>query len=607
MSNFLIKFLKYHNYLLFFILFIVAYFSIGGYLIQANPVTGDELAHLSGAHGISQGQPINIEHPPLLKTLNAAVIKVFFNNYVSSDSGQWSRSVDFLIDSEYNPKTILEVSRWVYLIFDCLLLIWLLFYTCVFRLLSPKFSLILGLLYTFSPSFFSHNYLLLFDVSGSITALITTLTFGILIKNWTKFSSKQLITHSLIGIFLLTFALNLKFSNFVFVIIFLLFTLGFLAYSYKHKLWFLFKQILTLLTSTIIIFTSFTWLIYTFSYASTPSPYPSISSITGNTWVPFFRYGLGAGMTAVRSQSIYENFVNNDYQALTFPQFAWRVFWFKENPVIILLIVLSFFSLALIFFKSLVYYLKFKPKILNLTSKYKLEISLILMYSSFPLIYFLSIRNTTFTIGYRHFYPMLIFIYAGISYLIYLFIKNISFEKRNFLNLFKNFGIILILALYSTFGVLAIPQGITYTNFLWTKEKWRLAADSTVTWGEGEGLVLDFLIKENRLNTAKKTELGEFWNVVFDSNSGPNFQIHIIKVLGKNNKIDRTDNLFKNSLENEYKSLKKDYLVVDISTFQRLTSQYNTNEIAKGNLDFLNSQKPIFSYNNVIFVYELKN
>lgn len=601
------KFISIKNYLPIFISLLICYFAIGTFGIFHTPIAGDELAHLSGAHGISQGQTINVEHPPFLKMLNGVMIAVFFGDYHSEDQGQWSRSIDFLINSKYDPYTIICASRFVYLVFNSLLLLWLIVYTSFFRLINARFSLLLGFIYTFSPSIWGHNFLLVFDVAGAITALMTILSFSLLSLNFSKLNRDQFRSHTILFTLSLTLALNVKFSNFVLVPILLLFGSIYAVFWLKQKGYEKFKNILNLFTTSFVSVVGLTWLFYTISYFNTPSPHPHISKFIGNVWVPFFRYGQGITMTMDRSQSRFENFVDDRFVALTYPQFASRVFWFKENPIIILFVLIcTGFSL----YKLFRWIKKQKLHNFNSTNTSQLSFSLTkevlenfsknliipAFLLSFPLAYLWSSKDTTFTIGYRHFYPLLIFIYTGLAWVL----SKILISR---LLLVRLFSLSLVLG-YIYFAILGIPQGLSYTNPLWTKEKWRLATDSTITWGEQEGYVFDYLLTNKLLKTTDpKTEIKD-WNVVFDSNSGPNIHVHLIKVLGKQDTTN-TGRIFKNLTESKISDIKAEYIVVDGIAFQRLVSTKSSNDISRQNLDWLNSRKPIFTNDNVIFVYRI--
>ena len=91
--------LKKNWQILIWVILVISYFSIGIFSILNSGLAGDESAHLAAAHSYVDGEGINVEHPTLLKNLNAILIKVFFDDYKSDDSGQWSRGVDFLIFS----------------------------------------------------------------------------------------------------------------------------------------------------------------------------------------------------------------------------------------------------------------------------------------------------------------------------------------------------------------------------------------------------------------------------------------------------------------------------------------------------------------------------
>jgi hypothetical protein len=596
------NFLSYKNYLPIFIALLGCYFAIGAFLIVYTPMTTDEVAHLSAAHGITTGQDLNLEHPPLLKTLNAIPLAISFGGYKSTEMGQWLRSADFMTISKYDQHDILNTSRSVYLIFNSLLLIWLLFYTCIFKLLPPKLSLLFSIIYVFSPSFYSHNYFITFDVAGSITALMTVVTFGLIYYHREKLSKYQLKIHFLVATVALFLAINTKFSNYLMMFLLIIIS-GFLARQFwKTSRQKLAQSLIRVNFSILGILMIFTWVLYAISYRDQNILIPDISdngpqlSIQKN-WLtaPVFRATRGFLGSLGRSADPFYNFVGDHNEAITYSNFMNRVFWYKENPGLIVMLAvlfglfLSFLAVGYVNKKRYnpVLWLKNRPR----------ELVFGIIVFVFPVFYVLSSASTKFTIGYRHFYPALIFIYFGLAFLINYFYVNDSIKLR------KYTGYVLIV-FYIIYGIIGIPQTYNYVSFLWTKPKWQLTTDSTLSWADGGGWGLRYLTQNNLL---QKNASG--FNTAMDVYIAPTFPIYVDEALGSKTLKDDVKALQTDITVTRIKDLKVRYLVVDIYSFQKTSNKIYINDdplgISRENREYLLTHKPIYDKNGVAFVYDL--
>ncbi len=601
---------NYKNYLVLFCCLLIAYFAIGTYSIQNLPITTDEIAHLSAAQAITQGQDLNLEHPPLLKSLNAAVINAFFSDYKSDDLGQWSRSIDFMIFGPYGIDQILQASRTVYLVFNSALLIFLLIYTCYFNLLPKKFSLVLGILYTFSPSFFGQNFLLTFDTAGAIfESLLSILSLLIFIYNYIKLDTKQRWLHFSILVLCIFTALNVKFSNYIILGIFAAF-LGILAIYFAVKKDFgLTRTVFLYSTVASLILFAATWSLTFVAYRN-GTPVSNMGIPLQSSWYtdPIIRIHGGAIHSLNRSENSIPNFVDDHFEVISFGQFINRIFWFKENPgllLFLLFILLGILSLIYLKRHNLSQYLQTSKNYLQTKYKYIYFSALAL---ALPIIYYLIAKNSTLTIGYRHFYTVLLFIYFGVAWLVYLIFK----QKKVYLDLSCGF----VLVIYIICGIFAVPQGLTYVNDLWTKPKWQLATDSTISWKEEQGKAINYLVEKQII----KQKSGDTWNVKFDIDFGPSFLVYFAKVTGKGKKLETIDRLSTDLKLVRISDLQDDYLVVDINTLQNLSdeiwkSQQNKStdkesddraSISRQNLKYLLQTKPIYQANKVVFIYSLK-
>ncbi|GBF86482.1 glycosyl transferase [Aphanothece sacrum FPU3] len=211
-------FLVVHQKKVGFIILSCIYFLIGIFLIFQTSITGDEPAYLGAAYAYSQGLGLNVEHPLLLKLINGASLKLFFQNlqvsvplidqiqnYDSAEGRLASFQVGYHLLMGYPEHffNIIYVSRFGYLLFNSIFLIWLYFYTFVFKFINSNVSLIFLTLYIFSPSFYSHSFLATFDVPASLYGLGSILSAILLSFNLEKLFQKEILLHFIINTILI--------------------------------------------------------------------------------------------------------------------------------------------------------------------------------------------------------------------------------------------------------------------------------------------------------------------------------------------------------------------------------------------------------------------
>jgi hypothetical protein len=218
------------------------------------------------------------------------------------------------------------------------------------------------------------------------------------------------------------------------------------------------------------------------------------------------------------------------------------------------------------------------------------------LWVSFPALYFLSSFDSKLTIGYRHFYPVLIFIYAGLAFLLNYILKDLKLSKAAF---------IFIILAYSIFGILGVQANLGYVNFLWPKQKWELITDSTVNWGQEQEQAFIFL---NTNNYFKGTQKGTDWNLALDIAGGPNTYLATSKVLGKGQKLENFWAPFVDLKKVELQNIDKEYLMIDSDGLQKLSDdKLKGNDLASKNLEKILSIKPIYEKNDLIFIFETKD
>jgi len=577
--------------ILFLIILGLFYFLIGFYNLNNIGLAGDETAHLGAAHSYISGHGVNVEHPTLLKNLNAVIIAIFFSEYDTKDNDQWRLGVNFLLNSQAESQQILYYSRLVYLLFNGLFILSLWLYTYKIKFLNPKFSWLLGIFYVFSPSFFSHNFLITFDVAGSWSSFMVMVSLVYFVSQFLTSKLENIPKLSILPTIFLALALNLKFSNVLWAVIIGAIFTGFWLWFYKHKQFVEMAK----LKSSIFILTGFNlifiWFNNFIAYRDRLEGYFFLSWF--RIFQPWYIYLKGFIMTIGRSDHVQPNFIDDKFVVINYSGFINRVFWFKENPILLFSFGVSIVALMFWVFKNRSHLtsINFKRPFLILKKYW-----LILLIIAFPMMYLASSFNSKLTIGYRHFYPLLIYLYA----LVALIISRINFKNSGYFFV----GIIIS---YSILGLMAISSGLTYTNLFWTRPKWQLIRDSTIYWGESEIKGFRYL-KNNNLfkSTDKNLQSGLGWNVALANGAGPNTNIALQELIGKGKFLDDFWAPFVDIHKIKFTDLQQEYLIADIDTLQQLSNRSSSNDISKFNLEYLLNNSPIFGDNQVFFIYQIK-
>ncbi len=575
---------------------IISYFIIGFYNIKNIPITNDEIAHLASAQAYTQKYPINLEHPPVLKALNSVVINSFFGDFESQEDSQWDRGQEFLFESKYDTEDIIFSSRLVYLGFNSLIFLWLIFYTYYFKFIDQRISLFFAVLYTFSPNFLSHNILLTFDVGGSISVLMAILTLIFSLKNLTKLNLKDFWINLVVLSTLVFLAVGTKFSNLI-----LLPILGIVLIALSIKK-ILDKDFEGMVRSWQIKIFSFGFLgvglfsLYSFLMDFNPNNLRLTEDKSGILLTPIYNIIDGVSYTLSRSRNIEYVFINEVFDKIIYQDFIARVFWFKENPILLLFIAFIVISASVIIAKMIFSYKE-------LSSLQKANYVFGVIFLAFPLIYFAVARNSYFTIGYRHFYPILIFIYFAISYLTVKLAVN-KIQKM------LVFG---MLGLYVIFGIIGINQGIGYVNPLWNKPKWQLISDSTIYWGEYQIKAIEFLYDYDKSLWSENIsdEKGIIFATWTHNKGTPTTPSLDVKTLGLGDKETLEDfDKFIDLTKEDVQDSRYRYIVYDVEAIQIMSDAMNkeeNNKIVRENFEYLmDEENIIYSKNEVIFVVKLK-
>lgn len=571
-----------------FVLLFASFVFMGVYNTYNYSVTLDEPAHLGAAESYRWHIGVNQEHPPLMKALNAVLIRVAFPNYQTITNNQYGKGSEFLWLSPYNPNLVLQTSRFVYLAFHSLIFAWFWYYVYHRKLINERFSLIFLTLLTFSPSVITINPLLIFDIAGALTAFTAVFSSVLLFFNFQTLTRKSLIFDTLVTSLVVSTALLSKFTNLyiVFVLIFIA-----LATCAKYIKQGVFKNIwkrfvISILTITTFVLTS-VWLIYTYAYGKIPYVFTTQTGLEKKILIPFFRMYDGA-------MSIYSyvqvtpkaNFVDDRFTFITYQQFINRVFWFKENPILVLLLALA--TIFTIWFSTR-HWSRLKA---HLTTK---NILISLSVALYPVMYFYLAKDKFFAIGFRHFLSIEVFILAGLAALVYFF-TILKPQLKNWVSI--------VLILYSIFGVLALQKGVGYTNLYWNRPNWELANDSTIFLAEYQRKPLEYL---NSIGKLKPNN--DDGNITFIYRGHwITQQMTIYQITGSKDERYGSYNIGIDPMSQKITDSKATYLAVDIFWFQEILNNISTtdNQIARQNWQYLQNTKPIYNYQNAAFVYQLR-
>lgn len=573
-----------------FIFLIIIYYIIGFYLIGQTSITSDESAYIGAAYAYTEGLGLNQEHPLFFKLINSFILNQFFPDYnlevpsiniISGEESIEARLAAFnlgytlLMDKADNFYQLLFSLRFPYLIFNSFVFIWFYLYTFVFKKIAFQLSIIFCILYAFSPSFYSHNFLIAFDVSVSVYALLSVLTLMVIYDTVINSNHEFLALHFLIFTLCSFIAINAKFSNLILLPItigtYIFIAIYLLKENKRRKL----TQFLSLAVSSLFIQVLLISLMYRWSFRNLPN-----QSIFDNLWA----YIDGIKMNLSTAGGIREPFWNGQFVSMTSLSYLAKIFWFKENPALFLIGLF----LMLILIRKISYQNKFIKYYIN-----KHILPLIILGSAYPLIYFWLTKDSRFIIGYRYFYPMVLFVYLLIASLTVI-LKH-QWQKYVLLG-----G----LTLYVYLGILGITQSLSYVNPLWNQEKWKLADDSTINWGQETEHGVKYLLTHNLLPEDNN-------NVITYQLFGVNIGfVQYLDLLSKihNYPINIQSYYAQPRFNPETETITQlpyKYLFIDSTVKQKIYDQKKTNPIAAKNWNFLIKNKPIYSRNNIIFLYQL--
>ena len=579
---------------LLFIVLIVIYYVIGFYLMQETSITSDESAYIGAAYAYTQGLGLNQEHPLFFKLVNSGIINVFFPDYnlevpsiniirveesIEARLAAFNLGYTLLMDNPENFNTLLFSLRLPYLIFNSFIFLWLYLYTFRLKKIPAQISLLFAILYVFSPSFYSHNFLIAFDVAVSLYALLSILTLMIILETIIKGNDRELLSHFIIFTVLLFIAINAKFSNLLLIPITVttyIFISIYLLRINNNQIFirFFILGFFSLLIQPILISLMYRW-------AFRNLPYQSLFD-------NFLAYIQGIKMNLSTAGGIREPFFAGKIASITSFKYLLKIFWYKENTGLFIVVFFLFVTLLYKLVRQKSFIQKYLKKDIN-----KQTLPLIILGVAYPLIYFWLTKDSRFIIGYRYFYPIILFIYLLIASL--TIILQHKWQKYVLLG-----GV----TIYIYLGIMGIPQSLSYVNPLWTQEKWQLTDDSTINWGQETQHGVEYLLAHNLLPEENK-------NVITYQLFGVNIGfVQYLDLLSKqqgypiNIESYYAPSRFNPETE-EIAQLPHKYLLIDSTVKQQIYAQKDHNSTAANNWNFLINKQPIFSRNDIIFIYQI--
>ena len=575
---------------LLFILLIIIYYIIGFYLITETSITSDESAYIGAAYAYTQGLGLNQEHPLFFKLINSLILNIFYSDYnlevpsiniISGEESIEARLAAFnlgynlFMEKSRNFHKLLFTLRLPHLVFNSLIFVWLYLYTFIFKKIPERISIIFAILYVFAPTFYSHNFLIAFDVSVSLYALLSILTLMILYQILIKENDRFLELHFFIFHLCLFIAISAKFSNLILlpITLFTYILVGIILFK-QHKQRKLIDFLFLVLLSSLIQLTLIL-LMYNWAFRNLRE-----QSIIDNILI----YIDGIKMNLSTAGGIREPFWNGDFAPITSLEYLAKIVWFKENPA---LFIIGVFLISVLIYKLIYHKIQIKDYI------NKNNLPLIILATAYPLIYFWLTKDSRFIIGYRYFYPIILFVY--------LFIASLTVLLKH---KWQKYVLLVGLTIYVYLGIIGIPQSLSYVNPIWNQEKWKLADDSTINWGQETEPGVKYLLTNNLL--PKDNE-----NVITYQLFGVN--ISFVQYLDLLSNIeDYPINIQSYYAQSRFNpetetitQLPHQYLLIDSTVKQKIYVQRETNPIAAENWNFLSNNKPIYSRNDIIFIYKI--
>jgi hypothetical protein len=589
-----------------------SYALIGWYLIHKNNITIDEFLHFGAAALYADGLGGNNEHPFLHKV----VISFFLQGRV--DPGLLMQEDAY--GTAYHIITVMglqlfQASRGIILALNSLPVIYLMCLALSDQLVRARSVLVaLVSIIVFSPSFFSHNYLITFDVGAALYALAAVVSSLVFLHTLMEKHRFDLFQFLLLVVWT-TAAINIKFSNMILVPYFVLFA-AVVVYVILKKKGADMKRNLAQCAAAFALFgvvaVSCTALLSERAFGNTSVDsrdgillYHKIdnsqfvatdATLSRNLPEPIYGvargllvYYRGVRMTLARSHDAQTVLIDGTFGYATFTVFAAKAFWLKESTGFIVMLLLSIGSAVWIIARRGRIQIIFSRPLVIFGG----------LFIAYPLAYLILGSNSALNIGYRHFYPILIFVYVFAAYCLV-----VATHKQ-----VKWYAAALIAVVLT--GALALSSNMAYIN-IFARDTIMKFNDSTYNWGQQNYNIMSQAIDDGRVTEKNASSWAHFvflngdFNYkmrmfypaktsLFDQMSANNSQYHLDTVLLPDTPIR--------------------YLMIDSDELQRLygivrqdTNNADTKKqinITQKNLDILKKSPILYQVSGLVYVYAI--
>jgi hypothetical protein len=569
---------------LVFTVLVVSYFAIALFQGSHIGVTTDEYAHIGAIDSYSQGQGLNPEHPLGQKILGSLWYQIWFDEsrIDSNIDAQYARGAAVL--TTY-PGAVLLI-RLVFIMTNAVVLVWL--WLMVRKgWLDAVFGYVLAGLYVFSPPIISHTPLVTFDVAGatSVLMLVTTLAMSLYrFVDWKDVPLRVMLLNYL----LLFWTLNTKFSNVIVLPIFALW-LGLIIYRYYLAgTWkeFPFKVNLYLILALMAV----QYVVYAWAFRNADplildwndwyldrDSYGSVWALLWDGLTPFFRYLQGVFLTSSRTTDVTPPFLFGKYREISLLHFGTLIFWFKENPVFLV-------SIGVLLGFALYHLYRFWKGESDISIRVKpwIIVSMCSILILYPLMYAVIAGNRYLVIGYRHLYPLTVFVYL-------LF----AWSWSRLVHKITPWLTFILLAGLGIFGAFGSWANISYSNPFYQGSRIQFVNDSSYNWAQG--------YKHAYLYIGSQTWPESVGVSGFPPGISASNQF-VVETGQRDSRLELQDHDFFSEYisANEY-----DYFVLDSYTYQLLLSDQAT-QIGFENLAYLTNFEVVYNYQEVTWVYQLR-
>ncbi len=429
------------NLLVFLFLFI--FFVQAVTSIKDKSATYDEPVHLAAGYSyLKTGDyRMNIEHPPLMKILNAVPL-LFLNASLPLEHYSWREAKEFRFAEEFLYHNRVDADKLLFWGRLPTVLLAMLLGFFVFKwtkeLIDSKSAIFALSLYIFCPNILANSQLVTTDLAASCFIFLSVYGFWRLLKEGSKFN---------VVFAGLSLGLSLA-SKFTTVI---LFPIYFVLFLYR---WFKSGVRKNFLRDFVLVF------------------FLAIAVLIASYRVTFFTdYFIGLKRIISEATGGHTSFLLGQYSNTGW-RYYYLVAFFLKTPVAIILLLIYCFLL--------------RKKLAN-RNEYLLLIPIFLI--------FLNASLSKKQIGLRYILPVYPFLFVLISRIIQ--VPAVSGQRRKVFSFqFLVFGFLCIWYLFS--GLRIYPDYLAYFNELagGPDNGWKYLADSNIDWGQDLKGLKKYLAKE---------------------------------------------------------------------------------------------------------------